>query len=66
MGITNSSLEAIVHATKGDKAASVAAVRKVRDHALVLRETARDALTEASSKCRAKESEVAKLRSQVC
>ena len=65
MGITNASLEAIVLAAKGDVAAAVAAVRKVRDDALALRETARDALTEANRKCRAKEAEVAALRIQV-
>lgn len=65
MGITNSALEAIALAAKGDKAAAVAAVRKVRDHALALRETARDALTEATKKCREKETEVAQLRLQV-
>lgn len=65
MGITNASLEAIVLAAKGDVAAAVAVVRKVRDDSLALRETARDALTEAIRKCRAKEAEVAALREQV-
>lgn len=65
MGIANAALEAIAHSTKGDKAAAVAAVRKVRDHALALRETARDALTAATSKRVEKEAEVAQLRKQV-
>lgn len=39
---------------------------KVRDHALALRETARDSLMVATNKCREKEAEIGKLRSQVC
>jgi hypothetical protein len=65
MGITNSSLEAIALAASGDKPAAVAAVRRLREHALALRETAKESLAEASAARQAKEAEVAALRSQV-
>lgn len=66
MGITNSTLQAIAHAAVGDMHAAVAAVRKVRDHASALRETATDRHSEVVQKRKEKEKEVLQAREQVC